>query len=224
MASNHLLSITSITDYFKDNIKQLKRGEIAYKDNHILKFQTDPNLDIVMGDVKPSMRSNPYNVIISLKDGCIADAQCSCPRGTLICHHIAALAIYTHYNLSSTDKSCSWSTRQSNSLSEVKTINQIYNSFTSPNINIPDLDYENFKETLTNLTVPVGFSWLFQPEPELVHQNILINIMFDNRCKELVKSKDFTELKNYIKIKNYLTNELIIKIANDTIGQSKNDL
>lgn len=32
MAGNHLLSITSILDYFKNIIKQLKRGEIVYKD------------------------------------------------------------------------------------------------------------------------------------------------------------------------------------------------
>jgi len=126
MASNHLLPITSIlSEYFKENLKQLKHGEIAYKDNHILKFQADPSLGIIVGEIKPSMRNNPYIVRLFVKDGCIADARCSFPRGTLICHHIAALAMYTHYNLSSTDTACSWSVRKTNSLVEVKTINQI---------------------------------------------------------------------------------------------------
>lgn len=55
MAGNHILSITSISEYFKDNIKQLKRGEIAYKDGHVLKIQTDVDLNLIVGEIKPSM-------------------------------------------------------------------------------------------------------------------------------------------------------------------------
>jgi len=139
MASNHLLSITSISECFKENLKQLKRGEIAYKDNHILKFQADPRLGIIVGEIKPSMRNDPYNVKLFVKDGFIADALCSCHRGTLICHHIAALAIYTHYNLSSTDTACSWSVRKSNSLVEIKT-KQIHNCMPCPDVSVSSVD------------------------------------------------------------------------------------
>jgi hypothetical protein len=59
MAINHLLSITSISEYFKENLIQLKRGKIAYKDNHILKFQAEPSLGIIVGEIKPSMRNDP---------------------------------------------------------------------------------------------------------------------------------------------------------------------
>ncbi|KAL4153024.1 hypothetical protein QTP88_000857 [Uroleucon formosanum] len=148
MASNHLLSITSISEYFKEDIKQLNRGEIAYKDNHILKFQADPSLGIIVGELKPSMRNNLYNVKLFVKDGCIADAQCSFPRGTLVCHHIAALAIYTLYNLSSTDKACSWSASKNNTLGEIKSLNQINNCIPCPDTSVSNVDFDNFRETL----------------------------------------------------------------------------
>ncbi|KAL4104164.1 hypothetical protein QTP88_019476 [Uroleucon formosanum] len=89
MAGNHLLSISTISEFFKNSIKQQKRGEIAYKDNHVLKFQADMNLQII-------------TVQLNLKDGCLSDAQCFCPR-RIVCYHIATLALHTHYNISSTD-------------------------------------------------------------------------------------------------------------------------
>lgn len=229
MASNHLLSITSISEYFKENLKQLKRGEIAYKDNHILKFQADPSLGIIVGEIKPSMRNDPYNVKLFIKDGFIADAQCSCPRGTLICHHIAALAIYTHYNLSSTDTACSWSVRKSNSLVEIKTIKQIHNCIPCPDVSVSNVDFDNFRETLVNLSVPVGFSWLLQPETEsITSEHLLVDsiesLVLDKRCQYLVNSKDFVTLTNYVKAKMYVTDLSIIQVAKDTVGQINNDL
>jgi len=77
-------------------MKQFRRGEIAYKDGHVLKFQADSDQNIVVGDVKPSMKSEPYKVRILLNYGSKSDAHCSCPRGVAICHHIAALALYIH--------------------------------------------------------------------------------------------------------------------------------
>ncbi|KAL4153494.1 hypothetical protein QTP88_001327 [Uroleucon formosanum] len=123
MAGNHLLSITSISDYFKNNIKQLKRGEIAYKDNHVLKFQMIPNLGIIVGEVKISMRSDPYKVEILINDD-----------RTAICHHIAALALYTHYNL------------------KIKTINQIHGSIDFPDTVVSETDINIFKKEISNLT------------------------------------------------------------------------
>lgn len=172
MAGNHLLSITSISDYFKNNIKQLKRGEIAYKDNHVLKFQMIPNLGIIVGEVKISMRSDPYKVEILINDDRITNSKCSCPWGTAICHHIAALALYTHYNLSSTDKSCSWSARKNNLSTEIKTINQIHGSIDFPDTVVSETDINIFKKEISNLTELVGFSWLLQLEPEPSENNI----------------------------------------------------
>jgi len=129
MAGNHVLSISSLSSFFKDNMKQFKRGEIADKDGQILKFQADLEQNIVVGDVKPSMKSDPYKVRILLNEFSISDAHCSCPRGVAICHHIAALALYTHYNISSTDKACSWSARPVNVSSHIKNINDMYGTY-----------------------------------------------------------------------------------------------
>lgn len=70
MAGNHILSISSISEYFKDNVKQLKRREIAYKDGHVLKIQADLDLNIIVGEIKPSMRNDKYKVKLMLNDYC----------------------------------------------------------------------------------------------------------------------------------------------------------
>lgn len=60
MAGNHVLSINSLCSFFKDNMKKFRRGEITYKDGHVLKLHEDLEQNIVVGDVKSSMRSDPY--------------------------------------------------------------------------------------------------------------------------------------------------------------------
>ncbi|CAI6355968.1 unnamed protein product [Macrosiphum euphorbiae] len=99
MAGNHVLSISS---FFKDNMKQFKRGEIADKDGHILKFLADLEQNIVVGDVKPSMKSDPYKVRILLNEGSISDAHCSCSELQFVtilqlwhCIHIITLVQLT---------------------------------------------------------------------------------------------------------------------------------
>lgn len=47
-----------------------------------------------------------------LNDGSIVDAECTCSRGKVVCHHIALYVHHTHYNLNSTDQSCSWNVRK----------------------------------------------------------------------------------------------------------------
>lgn len=112
MTGNDLLSITSISDYSKSNIKLLKRREITYKDN-LLKLQMDPNLGIYScreSPGKPSMGS-PYKVDILMNDDCITKySRCSC-------------LLKTNYNLSSTDKPCLLSVRKNNLSTEIKIIN-----------------------------------------------------------------------------------------------------
>lgn len=216
MAGNHLLSISSISEFYKDSIKQLKRGEVAYKDNHVLKFQADMNLQIITGEIKPSMKNGSYKVQLNLKDGCLSDAQCSCPRG-IVCHHIATLALHTHYNISSTDTACSWSYRKSSLTEDIKTISDIYSSFECPNVNVPEKDFSCFQQTLANLSFPTGFSWLFKPEPDPEKPpTILIEAirnLLDKQCKDLVKSKDFTKLKTYFLEKSVITDDLVLQIV-----------
>lgn len=89
MDGNNLLSLASISDYFKNNIKQLKRGEIDYKDN-VLKFHADPNLGIIVGEVKLNIRKYPYKVELSVNNDCITNSKCFYFRATVIYYHIAA--------------------------------------------------------------------------------------------------------------------------------------
>lgn len=56
MAGNHLLLINSLPTYFKDYMKQFKRGEVAYKDCYAPTFQADLEQNIVFDEVKPSMK------------------------------------------------------------------------------------------------------------------------------------------------------------------------
>ena len=41
----------------------------------------------------------------------IRSAECTCPRGTVSCHHIAAALLYAYRNVSCTDKGCAWNVR-----------------------------------------------------------------------------------------------------------------
>lgn len=89
--------------------------------------------------------------------------------------------------------------------------------------------FDNFRETLVNLSVPVGFSWLLQPEIESITSIHLLvdsieSLVLDKRCQYLVNSKDFVTLINYVKAKMYVTDLSIIQVAKDTVGQINNDL
>ncbi|KAF5274637.1 hypothetical protein FQR65_LT16941 [Abscondita terminalis] len=73
------------------------------------------------------MKNKLYKVEIMLdNDRNIIDSYCACPRGRVICHHIAALALFAHYNISSTDKSCSWSVKKNTASEKVQTIEDLF--------------------------------------------------------------------------------------------------
>lgn len=48
---------------------------------------------------------------IDFKQDSILDAKCSCVRGTVSCHHMAAVMLHAYRSLSVTDKECSWSVK-----------------------------------------------------------------------------------------------------------------
>ncbi|KAJ8954500.1 hypothetical protein NQ318_000731 [Aromia moschata] len=59
--------------------------------------------------VKASMKKKSYEVKISLDlDEGVTEAYCQCPRGVVLCHHMIAVLLYAHYNVSSTDVECVW--------------------------------------------------------------------------------------------------------------------
>ncbi|KAF5283116.1 hypothetical protein FQA39_LY17423 [Lamprigera yunnana] len=102
-----VVPISSITAYFTEP-RIIKKAENALASGHISKLEFDDELGCIRGDVQASMKNKVYRVEILLKTTEIEKCPCNCPRGLDICHHMAALALFAHYNLSITDKACSW--------------------------------------------------------------------------------------------------------------------
>ncbi|KAB0803063.1 hypothetical protein PPYR_00033 [Photinus pyralis] len=72
-----------------------------------------------------SIKTNKKKVNITLnKSGEITDGNCTSSRG-IKCHHLAALALFGHYNISVTDKLCTWNMPKSKNV-EVKTAKDMY--------------------------------------------------------------------------------------------------
>ncbi|KAF5306070.1 hypothetical protein FQA39_LY09048 [Lamprigera yunnana] len=98
--------ISSITAYFTE-ATIIQKAENALASGHVSKLEFD-KLGCIRGDVQASMKNKVYRVEILLKTTEIEKCSCKCPRGLDICHHMVALALFAHYNLSITDKACSW--------------------------------------------------------------------------------------------------------------------
>jgi len=87
------------------------------------------------------------------------------------------------------------------------------------------------KKTLENLNVPVGFSWLLRPEPKLepnkrqaIKLNSIESTINTDVCKQFVKAKQFDAVRTYIFDKYFITDDIILKIAEESIGQSKSEM
>ncbi|CAH2000729.1 unnamed protein product [Acanthoscelides obtectus] len=90
-------------------------------------FGAEVSAAVLRGEVAASMKKKCYTVEISydLDDG-IVSAKCSCPRGLAVCHHMAALCIHAHHNVSMTDKTCLWNKRKPAETEQVTKISDIY--------------------------------------------------------------------------------------------------
>ncbi|CAH2000676.1 unnamed protein product [Acanthoscelides obtectus] len=90
-------------------------------------FDAEVSPALLRGEVAASMKKKMYAVEISydLDDGIVC-AKCSCPRGLAVCHHMAALCIHAHHNISVTDKTCLWSKRKPAETEQVTKISDIY--------------------------------------------------------------------------------------------------
>ncbi|KAF5294775.1 hypothetical protein FQA39_LY00259 [Lamprigera yunnana] len=62
---------------------------------------------------------------ISVDDG-ILEGKCTCPRGQVICHHIAAVCIHAHHNISVTDQVCTWNAPKTTSSEGVETLKTLF--------------------------------------------------------------------------------------------------
>ncbi|KAF5272814.1 hypothetical protein FQA39_LY07841 [Lamprigera yunnana] len=96
-----------IAEFFKENTSILRRGENSYSCGYVKNTSFDPNVQpaLLKGEVKASMKNRCYNIEISVDvDDGILEGKCTCPRGQVICHHIAAVCIHAHHNISVTDQ------------------------------------------------------------------------------------------------------------------------
>ncbi|KAL1487970.1 hypothetical protein ABEB36_015351 [Hypothenemus hampei] len=100
MASKHVIKLFNIISFFENDNNTIKKGENAIECNHVHQMQYDATLHTIRGDVQASMKNKNYKCEVILnKNGEIKEAKCSCPKG-IKCHHIAALLLFGHYNLS----------------------------------------------------------------------------------------------------------------------------
>lgn len=150
------------------------------------------------------------------------DAQCSCPRGQAICHHMGALAIYGHHNISVTDKACAWNAPKV-STSEVKTLSHLYpdknTNYCAVKRKVTNDEVDAFLKDLG--TEVVGFTWLLRPEVSEKTLRIIPQI------EDLIFSSEYQKSNDKIALfENYclITQNIIGEVAKLTIGQSTNEL
>ncbi|KAF5306814.1 hypothetical protein FQA39_LY00044 [Lamprigera yunnana] len=141
----------------------IAKGENSVESGHVDKMMFDLHLDILKGVVHASMRDRQYKVEIYFTlDWILEKAVCSCPRGQLLCHHMAALALFGHYNVSVTDKTCSWSIPNKVRNNVVQSISQLYppKQHQSTSRDLTEEEIESFKNKLQIFDGAVGYSWI----------------------------------------------------------------
>ncbi|KAJ8972176.1 hypothetical protein NQ314_000306 [Rhamnusium bicolor] len=154
------------------------------------------------------------------KDGAIKDASCTCPRGQYLCHHVAAVCLFGHHNISVTDVECRWAAKKSKE-EEVKTIDEIYmgKGHVSCDTRLTEAEITNFCTTLQQYGTAVGFTWLLGPEPTTV-----LNLITD--VEDFIFSEAYFAAGDKQKCfleKMKVSPEQIKKICSMTVGQYKNE-
>lgn len=156
------------------------------------------------------------------KSGEIFSATCSCPRG-IKCHHIAALALFGHYNISITDKQCSWNAPLKPKDGPVKSAEELYppKPYTALEGEISEESIKTLKSKLRSFGNTVGFTWLLNEEST----NPVVSSNFPV-IEEIISSKDFLEATDKIlsfKEKCAIDDQTILDIAAATTGQVSNE-
>ncbi|CAG9773568.1 unnamed protein product [Ceutorhynchus assimilis] len=221
MTAKHALKLSSIFAFFENDSKAIKKGENALESNHVQKMQFDAGLMIIRGQVQASMKDKEYKVEINLNNsGEIGTAKCMCPRG-IKCHHIAALALFGHYNISVTDKECTWNVPKSKS-APLKTAEEFYPSkpFKAVEGNMSEEAKNKLREQLSTFGNTVGFTWLLQEDN---HGRLNMNLPL---IEDIVTGKDFYEAENkleYFKIQVAIEDNVIHEITMATVGQVSNE-
>ncbi|KAF5293941.1 hypothetical protein FQR65_LT20047 [Abscondita terminalis] len=127
MSEKHIIKLSAIIAFFKDDEKLISRGENALDSGHVKNSMFDASLRIAKGSVLASMRDKEYKVEVNFSpEWSIGSATCSCPRGQLVCHHMAAVILFCRYNVSVTDKSCLLQSLKKVKGDEIKTVAELF--------------------------------------------------------------------------------------------------
>lgn len=150
----------------------------------------------------------------------ITSALCSCPRGQLICHHMACLLLFSRENISITDESCRWNVPKSKD-NPVTRIRDIFpkKERRATERNLTEQEIEEFRKKLSIFDGAVGFSWLLSPECEASDKNLVIDI------EELLFSELYNDSTNKVQFFEEtmkISDEDIEHIAKETVGQASN--
>nr|CAI5855723.1 unnamed protein product [Callosobruchus analis] len=181
---------------------------------------------VLEGQVQARMKKTVYHVQIELDmdSHTIVNHNCSCPRGLDLCHHMAALLYYGHYNISSTDTERQWGVSGMVVTEEepVLSIDQMFPQKQSY-VAIGDpskLNINKFKSMLGDSNV-VGFSWLLKPEANEEMISLIPSIEDILYCQEYIEAEDE---QSYVSRQCALNINQIRKIAAATVGQHSNEL
>lgn len=134
---------------------------------------------------------------------------------------MAALALFGHYNVSITDKTCSWNTKKQPGDNTTKKLCDLYpppREHRATNRNLREEEIEEFANKSQEFNMAVGFTWLL-----LKHDDCEVKLLAD--IEDILFSQEYTShasKSKYLEDQLKVSEEVILKVANETIGQCKN--
>lgn len=141
----------------------------------------------------------------------------------MACHHVGAVLLFIHYNVSCTDLACKWITPTSTSTIKIgSNISEIY-PIKKPFSAIKKKQLQElkpaFKNKLRNLENVINFSWILKDEPLLdITTNKVESFIFSTEFEEAIDKQSSLE-------KNLKLDEKEIEIIEQkTRGQRENPL
>lgn len=154
------------------------------------------------------------------KPGDISSAQCSCPKG-IKCHHIAALLLFAHYNISVTDNQCTWRNTKTKS-EQIMTCNEMYpkKPYCAVDRKMTEDELQELRSQLNNFGSTIGFSWLLQDDPK---ENAVLSVPL---IADIIYTDEFFSADSkeyYLRQKCALSAATIMEVVHQTVGQSKNE-
>lgn len=157
-----------------------------------------------------------------LKTG-VKEAYCTCPRGTVACHHMAATLYYGHYHVGPTDIDCQWSlpstSKSTESITKLATVYPKKKTYRATKGDISENKIKTFQKEIGESNV-VGFSWLLKPEPKPEAILCIPDI------EEIILSEQYMlsdDKAQYLSENCKLQYQDIIKIEQLTRGQHQNE-